>query len=224
MTSAHKQPTMEPTKRGDGATSEVALAAGDAARTGPIRSKRGFLASLWSLVTILTAISFLAAFVFSMSTASDQNEILIIFLNIPLIALKSSFSVLVTVLAVEGVKSFLKENPSASIKDIVDAVKNQQMSSALKSHERIHVFMYSVITTDFFKKKEIEKHAPVIEKITNGGIEMQRHLISSVEGLCVQHIPPKFFPVLLKQLFDADVLAEDVILEWLRRQRSRRGL
>jgi translation initiation factor 5 len=123
-------------------------------------------------------------------------------------------SVFVSVLAVEGVKNFLKENPSASVKDILDAVKNQQMSSALKSHERIHVFMYSVITADFFKNKEIEKHAPVIEKITNGGIEMQRHLISSVEGLCVQHIPPKFFPVLLKQLFDADVLTEDIILEW----------
>lgn len=106
------------------------------------------------------------------------------------------------------------ENPDASNADILDAVKNQQMSSALKSHERIHIFMYSVITPDFFKEKEIEKYSRIISKITNGGIEMQRHLISSVEGLCVEKIQSKFFPVLLKQLFDEEVLTEDVLLEW----------
>lgn len=36
-------------------------------------SKRGFLASLWSIVTILTAISFLTAFIFALSTANDEN-------------------------------------------------------------------------------------------------------------------------------------------------------
>lgn len=123
-------------------------------------------------------------------------------------------------LAVEGVKNFLNENSGASVNDILEIVKNQQMSSALKSHERIHVFMNSVITAEFFKNKEIEKYASVIEKITNGGIEMQRHLIGAVEGLCVQNIPSKFFPVLLKQLFDADVLEENVILEWAMEGRS----
>jgi translation initiation factor 5 len=117
-------------------------------------------------------------------------------------------------LAVEGVKNSMKENPDASVADIVELVKNQQMSSALKSHERIHVFMYSFITPDFFKNKEIEKYSPVIEKITNSGIEMQRHLISAVEGLCIQDTLSKFFPVILKQLYDEDVLGEDIILEW----------
>jgi hypothetical protein len=36
-------------------------------------SKRGLLASLWSIVTILTAISFLTAFIFALSTANDEN-------------------------------------------------------------------------------------------------------------------------------------------------------
>ena len=35
-------------------------------------SKRGFLASLWSIVTILSAISFLTAFIYALST-SDEN-------------------------------------------------------------------------------------------------------------------------------------------------------
>lgn len=108
----------------------------------------------------------------------------------------------------------MKENPDASEDDIVELVKNQQMSSALKSHERIHVFLYSVITSNFFKNKEIEKFSSIISRITNDSIEMQRHLISAVEGLCIEQIQPKFFPVLLKQLYDEDLLQEDIILEW----------
>ncbi len=108
----------------------------------------------------------------------------------------------------------MKENPDFGEDDILELVKNQQMSSALKSHERIHIFLYSVITVNFFKGKEIEKFASIIRRITNDSIEMQRHLISAVEGLCVQQIEPKFFPVLLKQLYDEDLLEEDIILEW----------
>lgn len=123
-------------------------------------------------------------------------------------------------LAVEGVQNSMKENPNAEVADIVEFVKNQQMSSALKSHERINVFMYSVITPDFFKNKEISKYAPVIEKITNGGVEMQRHLIGAVEELCVSKIEQKYFPVILKQLYDEDVLGENIILEWASDGRS----
>jgi len=45
----------------------------DGFRGNAISSKRGLLASLWSIVTILTAISFLTAFIFAMSTANDEN-------------------------------------------------------------------------------------------------------------------------------------------------------
>ena len=41
---------------------------------------------------------------------------------------------------------------------------------------------------------------------------MERHLISACEGLCVDK--PKNFAVLLKQLFDEEILEEDTILEW----------
>lgn len=117
-------------------------------------------------------------------------------------------------LAVTGVQNFMKDNPDANVTDILDIVKNQQMSSALKSHERIHIFMNSVMTSGFFKKKEIENYSPIIQKITNGSIEMLRHLISSVEELCVKQIQAKYFPVILKQLYDEDILGEDLILEW----------
>ena len=46
----------------------------DGFRGKSISSKRGLLASLWSIVTILTAISFLTAFIFALSTKNDENE------------------------------------------------------------------------------------------------------------------------------------------------------
>ena len=51
-----------------------------------------------------------------------------------------------------------------------------------------------------------------ISKITQGKNVMERHLISACEGLCADK--PKNFAVLIKQLFDEEVLEEDTILEW----------
>merc|ERR1712176_638981 len=65
---------------------------------------------------------------------------------------------------------------------------------------------------DDIKKKKIEKYAPAISLITNGNKIMERHLISALEGICVEK--PKHFPVMLKQLYDEDALAEETLLEW----------
>lgn len=86
------------------------------------------------------------------------------------------------------------------------------MASGLKSQDRIHIFVRAAFTTDFFKHKQVEKNAHAISKITQGKSVMERHLISACEGLCVDK--PKNFAVLLKQLFDEEILEEDTIFEW----------
>jgi translation initiation factor 5 len=109
----------------------------------------------------------------------------------------------------------MKENPDASAEEAAEVVVNQQMASALKSHEKIHIFLKAVITTNFFKNKEVESNSSIIKKITQGNPIMERHLIGAVEEICSDTIlEPKHFPVILKQLFDEDALSEDVILEW----------
>lgn len=115
-------------------------------------------------------------------------------------------------LAVEGTKKFLMENPDATVDAISEAVTNQQMASALKSQDKIHIFVRAAFTPQFFKSKEVEKYASAVAKITNKGINMERHLIAALEGLCIDK--PKNFPVFIKQLYDEDALDEDVILEW----------
>lgn len=86
------------------------------------------------------------------------------------------------------------------------------MASGLKSQDRIHIFIRSAFTIDFFKQKQVEKHAPTIAKITQGKTVMERHLISACEFLCAEK--PKNFAVILKQLFDEEILEEDTIFEW----------
>jgi translation initiation factor 5 len=110
----------------------------------------------------------------------------------------------------------MKENPDASAGEVAEDVVNQQMASALKSHDKIHIFLRAVIASqDDFKNKAIENNAEIIGKITQKNPIMERHLISAAEGLCSgSTLEPKYFPVMLKQLFDEDVLAEMVILEW----------
>lgn len=116
-------------------------------------------------------------------------------------------------LAVEGTRNFMGDNPDASPKEVAEVVVNQQMASALKSHDKVHIFVRAAISpTDFFKKGEIGKNAPTLLKITQSNPIMERHLIAALENLCVDK--PKNFPVMIKQLYDEDALDEDVILEW----------
>eukprot|EP00558_Chaetoceros_sp_UNC1202_P002487 CAMPEP_0197243180 /NCGR_PEP_ID=MMETSP1429-20130617/8702_1 /TAXON_ID=49237 /ORGANISM="Chaetoceros sp., Strain UNC1202" /LENGTH=410 /DNA_ID=CAMNT_0042703341 /DNA_START=398 /DNA_END=1630 /DNA_ORIENTATION=+ len=119
-------------------------------------------------------------------------------------------------LAIQGVQSFMKNNPDASDTEVAEVVINQQMASALKSQDKIHIFLRAFITPKFFSNQEIEKNASIMQKITQGNPIMQRHLISAIEGVntSTEGLEPKFFPVMLKQMFDEDLLEEKVILDW----------
>jgi translation initiation factor 5 len=110
----------------------------------------------------------------------------------------------------------MKDNADASAGEVAEVVVNQQMASALKSHDKINIFLRAVITSsEDFKNKAIEKNAEIIEKITQKNPIMERHLVGAVEDICSGSIlEPKYFPVMLKQLFDEEILAEMVILEW----------
>jgi translation initiation factor 5 len=121
-------------------------------------------------------------------------------------------------LAVQGTKKYLADNPNASVGDIVELVTNQQMASALKAHDKIHIFIRAAITPQFFKNKQIEKYAPVAIKIANGNKIIERHLIASLEFISIEK--PKNFPVLIKQFYDEDGLEEQTILEWSEDGRS----
>ena len=121
-------------------------------------------------------------------------------------------------LAVEATKKYLAENPDAKPAEIAELVTNQQMASALKSQQKVYIFVQAVFTPNFFKNKEVQKYAKALVAITNGNRIMERHLISALELFCVNK--PKNFPVLIKQLYDEEALDEETILDWAEEGRS----
>jgi len=121
-------------------------------------------------------------------------------------------------IAIEETRKYLEANPKASAVDIIELVTNQQMASALKTHDKVQILARAAFTSHFFKNKEIGKYAPVFAKLANGNKITQRHLISALEFICMEK--PKNFPVMIKQLYDEDALDEEVILEWAEDGRS----
>ena len=115
-------------------------------------------------------------------------------------------------LAVNSIQDFMKINPDASVDEIVELVVNQQMASALKSFDKIHIITQAFLTKNFFSNDEIKKYGSIFEKVINENPIMERHLISALENLCIS--TPKNFPIMIKQFYDADILEEDTILEW----------
>ena len=115
-------------------------------------------------------------------------------------------------LAVDATRKFLVENPNFDKQQLLELVTNQQMASALKSQDKVHIMVRAAFTEQVFKDKEVAKFAPAIASITNGNNIMERHLIAALEALCVDK--PKNFAVMLKQFYDEDALEELTILEW----------
>jgi translation initiation factor 5 len=121
-------------------------------------------------------------------------------------------------LAVDATSKFIKDTPSFTNEQLIELITNQQMASALKSHDKVHILIEAAITDKFFKNNEIKRFAPSIIGITNKNKIMERHLIAALEKSCVDK--PKNFPVMIKLLYDEDALQEETILEWADEGRS----
>mmetsp|Transcript_15294 Transcript_15294/g.34260 ORF Transcript_15294/g.34260 Transcript_15294/m.34260 type:complete len:276 (-) Transcript_15294:228-1055(-) len=114
--------------------------------------------------------------------------------------------------AVENIKKYLVENPSFDIAALTELVVNEQMASGLKTFDKVHIMMNAAFNLSAVGEKQVAKFAPVLDKLVNRNITMERHVIAGCEGIFGKK--PKVFPIILKQLYDEDVLQEDTILEW----------
>jgi len=114
--------------------------------------------------------------------------------------------------AVKATRKYVTSNPTSTVAATVEVVKNQQMASALKSYERVQIFMAAVITPEFFKNGDVGRHKDALERLIGGNQIVMRHAIAGAERMLVD--TPKVFPVLLKTLYDEDVVDEDAILLW----------
>jgi len=112
-------------------------------------------------------------------------------------------------------KLFLSANPTATTEQICDELRNIQTMASLRPADRIIIFLGATFTENMVKENEVSKNATVLRALAASTIQ-QRHLIAAFEWLCgtrfTSHL--KYFPVLLKQLLDEELVEEETFLAW----------
>ena len=121
--------------------------------------------------------------------------------------------------AVGRLEQYLSTHPEATAAQVLDEVRMIATFSALPIEDRLFLFVQAAFGPDAAKQNVVGKY----EKVLKGLIlsvdaeAYQRRLIGVMEHLsAVTHRETllKMFPLLLKQLYDEEVVEEKVFLEW----------
>jgi translation initiation factor 5 len=112
-------------------------------------------------------------------------------------------------------KIFLASHPGVSVKDQIEELKHIQTMASLRPADRCIIFLGAVFTTEVITTNEVEKHQEILNALAPSEIQ-QRHLIAAFEWLFGTKFPTllKFFPKVLMQLYEAEIIEEDVFLAW----------
>lgn len=115
----------------------------------------------------------------------------------------------------ERLKLWLSDNPTPATSQLLDELRNIQTMASLRPADRIIIYLGGVFTEAVVTGKEIEAHKEVLAALAATAIQ-QRHLIAAFEWLCGTRYPSlvKYFPVLLKQLLDEELVDEDTFFAW----------
>ena len=113
-------------------------------------------------------------------------------------------------------KKWLVDNPKALKSALVDELRDIQTFAALRPADRMIIYIGTVFTESAATSNETNIHINTLQVLISEKIQ-QRHFIGALEWFCGIHMKTslkKYFPVLLKHAYDADLLDEDVILQW----------
>jgi translation initiation factor 5 len=117
--------------------------------------------------------------------------------------------------AMERYKVWFGLNAASTTLQIVDELRAIQTMSSLRPADRIIIFLGAVFTEDFITANEVKAHRPILAALAPSSIQ-HRHMIAAVEWLCGTKFPSlvKFFPVVLKQLLDEELVDEEAFYAW----------
>ena len=112
-------------------------------------------------------------------------------------------------------KSWSADNIDASVPAVLEQLRSVQTVASLRPSDRPIIFMGACFTERCVKNEEAIKHKAILAALAATHIQ-QRHLIAAAEWVCGTKYPNllKFFPVMLKQFYDEDLVDEDVFFEW----------
>lgn len=108
------------------------------------------------------------------------------------------------------------DNAAASNEQQVEELRSIQTQHSLRPAVRIIIFLGAVFTeSGAATKDQVAAHKAVLCLLAPTAIQ-QRHLIAAFEWLCGSRFPSllRFFPLLLKELFDEEVVEEDIFFNW----------
>jgi len=117
--------------------------------------------------------------------------------------------------SIERIKSWMVEHGDATHQQILEEIRSIQTLASLPPACRIIIYLGTAFTENIISAKEIAKNKAILALLAASNIQ-QRQLISSFEWFCGTRYPQlqKYFPVILKNLFDEELIEEDVFFEW----------
>jgi translation initiation factor 5 len=110
---------------------------------------------------------------------------------------------------------WIADNAAASPAVIMDELRVIQAFGSFRPADRVIIYVGAVMSDQLITSNEIVAHKHVLS-LWSSSAPLQRHLIAGFEWLCGVKIPSllKLFPVVLKTLFDEELVEEDVIFAW----------
>jgi translation initiation factor 5 len=123
--------------------------------------------------------------------------------------------------AIERFKSWIKSRSSAtgvapSTADQLEELRNLQTMSSLVPSFRCIIFLGAMFTDHTIASNEVKKYHDVLKGLAPTEIQ-QRHLLAAFEWFCGSKYPQpllKAFAKVLMQLYDEEIIEEDVFLAW----------
>eukprot|EP01041_Mallomonas_annulata_P009183 gene9183-19043_t len=107
------------------------------------------------------------------------------------------------------------QNPTPTTAQIIEELWSVQTCNGLPAADRVLIFLGAVFTETSLTDNSIEKYKDILSALASSQIQ-QRQLIAGCEWFCGTKYPKliKMFPIMLKHLYDNELVEEDVLLEW----------
>eukprot|EP00602_Paraphysomonas_sp_CaronLab_P004188 CAMPEP_0185025720 /NCGR_PEP_ID=MMETSP1103-20130426/8953_1 /TAXON_ID=36769 /ORGANISM="Paraphysomonas bandaiensis, Strain Caron Lab Isolate" /LENGTH=407 /DNA_ID=CAMNT_0027559009 /DNA_START=179 /DNA_END=1402 /DNA_ORIENTATION=- len=100
---------------------------------------------------------------------------------------------------------------------IVEELRSIQTLSSLRPSDRAIIYIGATFTSSSIPDNDVEKHKDVLTLLAPKSSEIQqRQLIAAAEWFCGTRYPDllRMFPVMLKQLYDEDIVEEETFYAW----------
>ena len=98
-----------------------------------------------------------------------------------------------------------------------DSLAKKVKELHLKSSDALLVYMQVSFTKNMLKDSEVSSHATNLKKLIKGSDSAQKAVLGGLERFLISGAGKKLLSktsIILKELYEYDVLAEDVILKW----------